>query len=213
MIVHDLEIQQALNELPDHIKETVENFNWSREILAIGQKYGIQIDDVHLLQRETMRVIVGLERAANYKSNLMRSMNIDSDLADELVHESNVRIFEELQRIAFTKEQHEEVAETMKEEGVHLGDEDVEEETTDDTPVAPPMYHEPLDDDDYRGISGHRINTDFLNESGEVEYKDQELEKTLYNTTVRSKGDTLVISEKDTTPDPEDTYLNKLKNT
>lgn len=205
------EIQQALNELPDNIKHTVENFNWSAEILAIARKYGIQIDDVNILKEETMLVIVGLERAVNYKDNLKRKMGISEELAEELVNESNTRIFEELQRRAFSKEQHEEVADTLKEEGIHLVDEDTPktqaEGTNTPTSSKPqtPLYYEPITDDDYKGISGHRINTDFLSSSSQS--GSQGLDTSLYHSTMVSKGDTVNVDNNDVE------YFKKLKNT
>jgi hypothetical protein len=212
------QIQQALNELPDNIKNTVENFNWAKEILAIARIYEIQIDDIDILRQQTMLVIVGLERAVNYKNNLVTHMNIDDELAEELVYESNTRIFKELQRRAFSKSQHTEIADTLREEGIELSDEDTDKlhknqslESTQNNKHSPPSYYEPVTDNDMRGISGHRINTE-LTQKNIVSENDQKLEKSLFTTATISKGDTLKVSIDSQQQNQKDTFLERLKN-
>ena len=205
MTPREKEIQQALSELPENIQEAVENFNWSKEILAIARKYEIQIDDINILKEQTMLVIVGLEPASDYKDNLVEHMGINENLASQLVFESNENIFKELQRRMFFKEQHNELATTMKEEGIEL----IEEISKGNASSGTNTYYEPLDEDDYAGISGHRIN---IRSSQETSNARSSFEKNLFENQTISKGDTVRVKKEMSDEEKRKEYIDHLKN-
>lgn len=106
----DTIIQKAIRELPTNIRNAVESFDWSTEILHIANDNHIQIDDIETFRNETLLVIVGLTDAADFEKNLVSHMNISHELAEVLVADANLHIFRPLQKIAFTH--HEESSET-----------------------------------------------------------------------------------------------------
>lgn len=142
-----IDIAHALENLPPNIRQAVEDFDWGTEVLGIAREYGIQVDEIDVFQRETMLIIVGLERAQDYQHNLVQHMGISRSLAEQLVQEANERIFEELQKRAFSKEQksiknegysnqgddndiHHEIRNEMRSHGIELINHDDDGETS-----------------------------------------------------------------------------------
>jgi hypothetical protein len=195
MNINNKEIQEALLELPEHLQEAINEFQWAVEVPLIANRHGIQIDEEHIFQEETMKVAVGLAKASNYKENLIKKMGVSSEVAEELVYEANTNIFEKLQELAFNHNHHQEVRAELDNEGISLLNEE-------ESASLEKSYYEEISEDDLRGIYGHRINVS----SQPKENKKQELEKDLWESTSVSKGDTLVI-------DGDDNFMDKLKNT
>lgn len=123
------QINQLISELPDNIRTVVEGFDWAGEVMKIGQAHNLQIDDIEIFHDETLLVVLGKTPATEYENSLMRSMNIDKELADTLVDFANEHIFSVLQKLAFTKTkpeeetegvEHNELVDEMRSEGIEL---------------------------------------------------------------------------------------------
>ena len=207
------EIKHALSTLPNNIQNAVNVFPWETKVPGITVKYNMQIDEASVFQQETMKVVVGLSSSQDYKKNLMKSLNINSNLAESLVFEANTHIFKELQNLAFNRNNssHDEIKEEMKTEGVHLIDHD-EDMTVDDPhkkevatePEKKTIYHEEISEDDMTGIYGHRIHTT----PSTKEKPDFSFEKKVSKESHISKGDKLVITSLE-----KPSVLNSIKKT
>ncbi|MCA9353084.1 hypothetical protein KC901_02780 [Patescibacteria group bacterium] len=141
------QIEQKIQALPENIQRAIRTFDWSQEVMAIGEKYHLQIDELELFKNETLEVIIGAASADTYEQKLERELNVDQATATKIVEEANQRIFSELQRRAFPSEQevnendsslvydedddpylepieHHDVARHLKDEGIELLHED-----------------------------------------------------------------------------------------
>ena len=104
MKLTNAEIQQKISKLPENIRNAINQFDWSGEVLAIGKSHNLQIDELNIFQKHTLEVIVGLTSASDYQGILQRELGIDTQTAEDIVIEANQRIFRELQKRAFTTE-------------------------------------------------------------------------------------------------------------
>jgi hypothetical protein len=134
MPLTNIEIQKSISELPDNIKNAVINFDWATEILDIAHEHNIQIDEADIFRQQTLLVILGKSSAESYEKKLMAEMNIPKSLATSLVDEANHRIFFELQKRAFSKDELEDL------------------EQNDDDLIYSDRYHEPINHSDVKNI-------------------------------------------------------------
>jgi len=209
-------IRHALADLPENIQHAVNIFNWEKIIPSIASKYNIQLDEAWIFQEETMKVVVGISPSSEYKKNLMKALNINSQLAEALLFEANTHIFKELQRLAFNSKDDvdDDIVSSMKDEGIHLIDHEedmtvdfdevsdhLDEETQVEKQVSPSGYSEEITEDDLIGIYGHRIKTEAI-----LEKKDFHVEESLHGKTRISKEDSLIVK------DINDGHLDVIKN-
>ncbi len=147
MKLSNAEIQQSIAALPDNIKNAVITFDWAKEILDIAHEHNMQIDDADEFRHQTLLVILGKIPAEQYEHNLVSELGFSKQLAASLVDEANSRIFLQLQKRAFSKNnfdnetttenhdeiisddpyqepiEHHELKNILSSEGVHLVDE------------------------------------------------------------------------------------------
>lgn len=142
MKLSNQQIQKHISDLPDNVRKAVVTFDWSNQILNIGNDHGLHMDQIDAFRYETMMVILGQSPSTNYQQALISSMNIKKDVAEELVIAANADIFRELQKRAFSTNDkepepahphqsddylepigHNDLRGPMAEEGVHLIDE------------------------------------------------------------------------------------------
>ncbi len=213
-------IQQHMNDLPQHIRTALEEFDWAQETLGIAHEYQLQIDQIDVFRNQTLLVILGIEPAKGYEKKLKSTMNISAELAEQLVQEANVRIFSELQKRAFHKEEVADLHADLQEEGIVLLDHDDAEyintgDTKENNEVSETKKHqepekshtknsylEPIDVNDLRGIRGHRINTQVLKtltnyqqqQSEKMLNQEQSLEREKFEQTIIPEGDRLDLS-------------------
>jgi hypothetical protein len=145
MKLTNTEIQQHIAELPDSVRTAVTTFDWANEILSIGKKFGLHMDQIGDLQYETIMVILGLSPSTAYSNALVHALRIDKNVADEIVIATNAHIFLELQNRAFgpkddsasTRDDdylepidYNDLHGPMSREGIHLLDEDTSKPRT-----------------------------------------------------------------------------------
>ena len=129
------QVNQALQQLPEHIQKTINEFPWAQETMSIGQHYGLSINQIDVFQLETLKVLVGLVRADQYQNQLRNLLGLPKEEAGQLVAEANNNIFSPLQKRAFSnpsqennhneKEfvEHGDLASMLDSEGITLIDE------------------------------------------------------------------------------------------
>lgn len=116
-------VEQYLHTLPDNVAKAIENFKWTDVCVEIGEKFHLQIDELEVFKKETLLIAVGAEPASKYQNNLALRMGIPTEIAGQIVDEANDHIFSVLQKMAFTKQEpetHNEIKNTLKEEGIEI---------------------------------------------------------------------------------------------
>lgn len=220
-------ISKAYQNLPDNIRNAVDNFNWDEEVLSIAHEYHIQMDEIDIFQQETMLVVLGLTKAKDYQRNLVQYMNISSSLAQDLVDEANHRIFKELQKRAFGggNNVHKEIHSELQQEGIELLDSDEDDHSShqdtenhdvdreNEQTQIQQSYLEEVSDDDYIGIGGHRINTELHSDKRKTTKQSKYLDHTLYTSHHVSNHDSIDVSPEDKDQIKEDgDFLHHINN-
>jgi len=131
MELTNAQIEQKINQLPENIRNAIKEFDWSGEVMSIGNNYNLQIDELEIFRKRTLEIIVGLAPAARYESILKKELNISDADGTDIVLEANERIFRELQKRAFILEPEEKTPETASYD-------------------SSDPYHEPIGHDDIR---------------------------------------------------------------
>ncbi len=91
-------IDERLSKLPPYIKTTLDNIKWGEEILAIGKKHGLHVDEMGILQTETVMVLVGLVHPDEYPKNLKQELHIPREKIDEIVNDINEHILKNVRQ-------------------------------------------------------------------------------------------------------------------
>ncbi len=94
-------IQKKISELPINVKKAIEKFDWATEIMHIAKNNQMQIDDMSILKKETLLVMIGLISAGDFEKNLVKQLGISHSFAERLVSDANEYIFYPLQKLAF----------------------------------------------------------------------------------------------------------------
>lgn len=143
MKLSNQEIQTSIAELPANVQKAVITFDWGNEILNIGKRYSLHMDQIDAFRNESLMIILGKKSSGDYVSSLIKELDIKKNIAEQLVESANIKIFRELQKRAFTTEtnedteiekstltddylepiNHNDLRGPMAEEGVHLVDE------------------------------------------------------------------------------------------
>ncbi len=102
----EAQIDEFFEKLPQATREIFQNFDWESRLENLGKKYGLLLDELGILQSETMLTLFGLTLPEEFEGNLRKHMNISNTLAKTLVKDVNVSIFMPI---------HEQVMESQKE--------------------------------------------------------------------------------------------------
>lgn len=125
-------IEEQIKTLPSVTQRALHDFDWKTQILAIGTMYDLNLDQLDTLEQETTLVLVGLVPADSYVSELKKRLEISNTAASQIVEESNKKIFLPLRDLVLQyAEEDNEQHETLRDAGIHIGDEDETSATTD----------------------------------------------------------------------------------
>lgn len=98
-------IQQHIDNLPAHIRRAIKEFDWSEIVLDIAKKHHLGIDEADIFHDQTLLVMLNIEKANNYAMNLVNTLDISQEEAENMVIDANERIFTELQKRAFSSKE------------------------------------------------------------------------------------------------------------
>jgi hypothetical protein len=86
-------IQEAFDSLPDDLYEAMYQIDVDDIVLQIGRKYGVHIDKQGNLKGAVVLVLIGLEKASDFRLNIKSQLGIDPESEAELISEINEEIF------------------------------------------------------------------------------------------------------------------------
>lgn len=90
------EIQQKFEELPENLKWAIMAANIDEHLTTIGQRHGLNIDQLGQLSLETHMVVLGYTPPDNFESSLKGSLNLPDDKNKEIIKEINEQILEQI---------------------------------------------------------------------------------------------------------------------
>ena len=91
-------IEERLALLPPYIRSALSNINWGAEILAIGKKNGLHVDDMGTLQTETVLVLVGLVHPDEFPHNLAEQLHVPKEKINAIVTDVNEKILKTIRQ-------------------------------------------------------------------------------------------------------------------
>lgn len=90
---YDKVIQERFAELPESVQQAVNDASVEKKLRGLAQKYKLHLDQWVLLENEIMLTLLGLEEPQNMAKNVAKEVNIDEDLAQQLVNDIALQVF------------------------------------------------------------------------------------------------------------------------
>jgi len=87
------ETQQRLASLPEDVRNVVYGTDMDTIIRQIGLKHNLHIDQMGLLEAETIEVMLGFTKPNDFTSSVMESLEIDQQKAGVIVRDVNDMLF------------------------------------------------------------------------------------------------------------------------
>ncbi len=87
------ELLEQYEKLPDVLKDALFSVETADKIFAIGKKSGLTVEKIGFLAEETGRVILGLNRPAQFVSALAARLEVDAQIARQIALDINHQIF------------------------------------------------------------------------------------------------------------------------
>lgn len=87
------QLQEAIWKLPQSLQLAIGTFDTYKIVQSIGEQYYLHVDQVGRLSDEIRDTLLNLHRAADFKQNIINSLQISSDMADQIVTRVNDEIF------------------------------------------------------------------------------------------------------------------------
>lgn len=114
-------IEERVAMLPPYIRAALDNINWGPEILNIGKKHGLHVDDMGTLQTETVLVLVGLVHPNDYPANLKQELHVPQEKIDGIVKDVNEKILKTIRQSLIDFIEHEDAQEKGTEQETAQG--------------------------------------------------------------------------------------------
>ena len=66
-------LNNRLRYLPEITSKAISSIDWSTQVIEIGHKYGLHMDEIEELQGVVLKSMTGLANPADFETNLIRS--------------------------------------------------------------------------------------------------------------------------------------------
>ncbi|MBY0472954.1 hypothetical protein K2Q00_01540 [Patescibacteria group bacterium] len=87
------QIEQRLAELPQDVRDAMLSAQLGENLRAIGQKHGLHIDQVGVLEDETMLVMLGFFEPEDFNNQLIAQLRISPADAEAITQEVTQQVF------------------------------------------------------------------------------------------------------------------------
>lgn len=87
------QLRKIYKELPEDIKEAIDNIDATYVIDEVGKKFNLHLDQISKLGEETGFVLLGVADPMEFVSNISEKLGIDKNIASQIVGEINEKIF------------------------------------------------------------------------------------------------------------------------
>ncbi len=85
-------IQEQFNRLPKELQDALNAVPWKSSVKEIALLNKLSLEQIAIVERETMFILYGFENSADYVANLMREVQIDETTATSIADEVNEKI-------------------------------------------------------------------------------------------------------------------------
>ncbi len=87
-------LKNQFDQLPENLKKVIEESDWQKKLADISSSHNLLIDKAASLENETLFVMIGLEPAKDYITNLKNGLEIDQQTAESIAVDVNREIFD-----------------------------------------------------------------------------------------------------------------------
>lgn len=87
------QIEEKYRQLPEAVKEAMYSVETSDQIMALGKKYNLHIDQIGLLAEETGLVMLGLTPYYQLVDNIQKKLGLSRTVAEDITIDVNTEIF------------------------------------------------------------------------------------------------------------------------
>jgi len=96
-------LDNRLHYLPAITGQAIQSIDWSTELINIGRKYGLHIDEMEDLQTIVLKSLIGLLPAEEFENNLISNLALSPSNADKVMSDINDRIFSPIHEFVMNK--------------------------------------------------------------------------------------------------------------
>lgn len=87
-------LTNRLRYLPEITSKAITSIDWSTQVVEIGHKYGLHIDDIEELQMVVLKSMTGLADPKDFEMNLISATAASPTTIERLITDLNHHIFE-----------------------------------------------------------------------------------------------------------------------
>src|SRR5690348_7507243 len=87
------QLKKRLEELPPVVRQAIMSSDFEAKIQSIGAKASLHIDQIGILQDETVLVMIGFADPSEFPNHLIERLHLDSTKAQELTKAVGEQIF------------------------------------------------------------------------------------------------------------------------
>jgi len=95
----DPKIKQHYDKLPEELKKAIALSGWEEELRTITRQNQLHIDDGAMLETEVILVLIGLDTAQNFESNIKKELGITLSQSKVIADKINANIFMPIRKI------------------------------------------------------------------------------------------------------------------
>lgn len=92
-------IDERISQLPEKIKEAINNSGYQTSIYEIGNKYSLNIHQIGQLEEITTKVMVGVLNPNKYEEEIKSNINTPPEKLVSLINEINEKVFKNIKGI------------------------------------------------------------------------------------------------------------------
>ena len=86
-------IKEKFDALPKEIQEVILSSNYEETLIEIGKQYGLNVEKLDILGKETTLVMMGLTPTKDFETELTRELNVDKTKGSQIVKDINEKVF------------------------------------------------------------------------------------------------------------------------
>jgi hypothetical protein len=90
----DRRIKEKYEELPDLVRNIIDEFDWQDAIRKISDLNNLRIDQGALLEREVVYIFLGIDDEEHFKDNLIKEAQLNEQQADKVTADVSKNVFD-----------------------------------------------------------------------------------------------------------------------
>jgi hypothetical protein len=96
-------LDNRLRYLPDITRKAINSVDWPSELVTIGKKYGMHVDEMEDFQSVVMRAMTGLLAPDKFESELISALALSPANAEKILLDVNDHVFEPIHDYVMNK--------------------------------------------------------------------------------------------------------------